>query len=109
MNIILKRVQKRYVAYIDDPKYAHIQYTFNENILYIEHLEVCEKARGKGIGTNLFLYAVHHARRRGIQNIELDSMTQPDDEHNLFLKCGMTYVDKNSGPEMVGAIDDIIL
>jgi N-acetylglutamate synthase-like GNAT family acetyltransferase len=68
---------------------------------YITSINVTKTCRHKGIGTLLFKEVQKECIKHNVKIIKLDSMTKNDDEHNLFIKCGMKYVNKSHGPEMI--------
>lgn len=96
-----------YASYIVDKfSIGNIQYVFfpKELTIKIITLSVNEEYRNNNIGKQLYTYAIKHAKQEGMKTIKLDCIGAPSDEHNLYIKMGLQYIDKYSGPEMVGTI-----
>ncbi len=64
--------------------------------------------RKAGFGSYLMFIAICYAKSLDIQNIKLDDMSDGyRSEHNIYKRIGLEYEDENSGPEMVGLIDEV--
>ena len=64
--------------------------------------------RKAGFGSYLMFIAICYAKSLDIQNIKLDDMSDGyRSEHNIYKRIGLEYEDENSGPEMIGLIDEV--
>ena len=85
----------------------------DDNDINIDALDVNSELldyslRSAGFGTYLLFIAVSYAKSIGIENIVLDDMSHGyRTQNNIYLGIGLKYDDPDSGPEMVGKIDDI--
>ena len=84
-----------------------------DNEINISSLGVNETLNGfnlrkAGFGTYLLLIAISYAKSLDIKNIKLDDMSDGfRTEYNIYKRIGLEYEDENSGPEMVGLIDEV--
>lgn len=107
--------------HMDFDKYSigNIQYVLDTDrrVCIVTSISVKPDYQHRGIATNLFKEMTRAVSREHTTDcadpnrwtIELDSMTNVSDEKNLFCKLGLKFVDKNSGPEMIGYLDDLNL
>ncbi len=80
---------------------AQLQFVVARNNLYIQHIDVEEGYRNYGIGTRLMKKVLAIAKTRNVRKVKLDCMnTAIPEDHNLFCKFGLKFVNKGL-PEMV--------
>lgn len=63
--------------------------------VWIEDVIVSDKARGKGVATDLMWHAIGIARENGAKKIDLSSSPWREAANNLYLKLGFEKRDTN--------------
>lgn len=61
------KLVKGFEAVEDGEKIAQIEFTIHDGVMRITHTEVKEKARGKGLATELVNTAVRYARHKNLK------------------------------------------
>lgn len=77
----------------------------NVQSAHLNVVETVKKYRGKGIGKSIVEAAIVHARRRGIKEIELDSV---DDAVGFYKRLGFKEVENGNGRMQMDLINDVI-
>jgi len=70
--------------------YRFLASLFSGNFLYVDDLVTSESARSRGFGGQLLDWLIEEARKKGCDNLELDSGVQRFDAHRFYFSKRMS-------------------
>ena len=87
--------------------FINVVYDSKDRVATIMNLESI--ITGKGYATHLIVHVCKQAISKGIITIELDDCSSHyRKDNNIYTKLGLSYIDNEYGPEMIGNVEKII-